>query len=61
MNKLKAIWLLLTSKGFFLMADKGVASMLPLNRETMEEVQEEVVKFDDWLEDQINDLILQER
>lgn len=44
-----------------MMTDRGVASKIPLTRKTLEEVQDEVEKFDIWLEDQINDLILQER
>lgn len=44
------------------MSEKGIASKLPMNnREALEGLQDEVIKFDEFLEEQINDLKLQER
>ena len=43
------------------MSEKGVASHLPVDRHTLERVQEEVEKFDVWLEEIINELLLEER
>ncbi len=61
MNKLKTIWLLLTSSGYILMCERGVASCLPLEVAPLENIQDEVGKFDVWLEELINELILEER
>ena len=61
MNKLRAIYLILSTKAFFILSEKGVASRLPLDREMLEIIQEEVESFDMWLGHLIDDITLEER
>ena len=44
-----------------LLSERGVASLIPLDPDVIEELQDETDRFSDWMEELKNELILQER
>jgi hypothetical protein len=58
---LKSIYLLLISKSYVIITNKGSSMMLPAERPVLEDAQDVLEKFDIYLEELINDLILEER
>lgn len=60
-NKLRCIYIVLRSKAFYVATDRGCCSHLPLDRQTLEGVQLDLERFDEFLEETINELILEER
>lgn len=61
MRKLKTIYLLLVSKSYFVLTSRGCASDMPYELEPLQHMQEEIDRFDTWLEEVVNELILEER
>ena len=59
--KIRSLWLLLFSDAYVLLTDKHYGYAIPNNRELMERVQDELENLDHQLEEDINELILNER
>jgi hypothetical protein len=60
MKKLKAIWYILESKGFYIITNRGACFNLPAHKEVLEAMQDEIAELDMHLDDLIIDLTLEE-
>ena len=58
---IKSIFLLIISKGYYVISDKGSSMMIPKDKQILEGIQDELELFDRYLEDQIMDIELSER
>jgi hypothetical protein len=55
------MYLIATSRAYYVITDKGASMILPENRLVLEALQDELEQFDGWVEELVTELILEER
>lgn len=51
MNKLRAIWLVITSRAFYVQTEQGFSSHVPADPDIIAGIQDSARHFDSWLEE----------
>lgn len=59
--RLIGLYLVLTSRAYYIVSNKGASILMPEIKELLEAVQDELEDFDHYLEQTIMDLILEAR
>ena len=59
--KLKSIYLILFSSAYYVISNKGSSFELPRHRGLLEALQEELEQVDNWVEELVTEMILEER
>ena len=59
--RLKSIFLILIARSYYVISDKGASFELPLVKDVLEALQDEIEQVDLYVEDLITDIILEER